>query len=119
MLEANGTVLPNVLGDYNVTYSKTDATGNVATEVIRTVQVVDTTAPVLTFEGNSSIRHRVFQPYVDLGVHATDSFEGTVDVNSTGEVNASKLGIYVLTFSATDSTGQRGDSLCPAGRGVQ
>ncbi len=102
-LEANGTVLPNVLGDYNVSYSKTDATGNVATEVIRTVQVVDTTSPVLTFEGNSSIRHRVFQPYVDLGVHATDSFEGTVDVNSTGEVNASKLGTYILTFSATDS----------------
>ena len=102
-LEADGAVSASVLGDYNVTYSKTDATGNVATEVLRTIQVRDTTAPVLTFEGNSSIRHRVFQPYVDLGVHATDSFEGTVDVNSTGEVNASKLGTYVLTFSATDS----------------
>ncbi|MBT5909095.1 MAG: DUF5011 domain-containing protein, partial [Opitutae bacterium] len=102
-LEANGTVLPNVLGDYNVTYSKTDATGNVATEVIRTVQVVDTTSPVLTFEGNSSIRHRVFQPYVDLGVHATDSFDGNWSVNPDDFPDVTTPGIYDLTFSAEDN----------------
>ncbi|MDA9963137.1 DUF5011 domain-containing protein, partial [Opitutales bacterium] len=102
-LEANGTVLPNVLGDYNVTYSKTDATGNVATEVIRTVQVVDTTSPVLTFEGNSSIRHRVFQPYVDLGVHATDSFEGKLSVIVDVLPDVTTPGIYDLTFSAEDN----------------
>ena len=102
-LEANGTVLANVLGDYNLTYSKTDSTGNVATEVTRTVKVVDTTAPVLTFEGNSSIRHRVFQPYVDLGVHATDSFEGNLSVIVDTLPDVSTPGIYDLTFSAEDN----------------
>jgi hypothetical protein len=104
-LEANGTVLPNVLGDYNVTYLKTDATGNVATEVIRTVQVRDTTVPVLTFEGNSSVRHRVFQPYdVDLGVYASDTLDGnlTKRVTVTGTVDVNSTGTYVLTYSVSD-----------------
>jgi alpha-tubulin suppressor-like RCC1 family protein len=104
-LEAKGTVLASVLGDYNVTYSKIDAQGNVATEVIRTVQVRDKTRPVLTFEGNSSIRHRVFQPYVDLGVHATDSFDGNLSVIVDASPDVNVPGIYDLTFSATDSTG--------------
>ena len=111
ILDGNGTVLPtgevnaSKLGTYVLNYARTDATGNIATEVIRTVQVRDTTAPVLSFEGNSSIRHRVFQPYVDLGVLATDSFEGNlaVKVDILPEVNVP--GIYDLTFSAKDSTG--------------
>jgi alpha-tubulin suppressor-like RCC1 family protein len=106
-LGGDGTVLMNILGDYNVTYSKTDATGNMATEVIRTVKVVDTTAPILTFEGNSSIRHRVFEPYVDLGVHATDSFEGNLSVIVDALPNVTTPGIYDLTFSAEDNASNK------------
>jgi alpha-tubulin suppressor-like RCC1 family protein len=104
-LEANGTISPSLLGDYNVTYSQTDAAGNVAIAVHRTVQVRDTTKPVITFEGNSSIQHRVFQPYVDLGVHATDSFEGNLSVIVDALPDVNVPGIYELTFSAVDSTG--------------
>ena len=104
-LKANGTVSPHVLGDYNVTYSHTDATGNVAVAVHRTVQVRDTTKPVITFEGNSSIRHRVFQPYVDMGVHAIDSFEGNLSVIVDALPDVNVPGTYELTFSAVDSAG--------------
>ena len=36
-----------VVGSYIVTYNVTDSHGNAATEVTRTVNVIDTTAPVL------------------------------------------------------------------------
>jgi alpha-tubulin suppressor-like RCC1 family protein len=114
ILDGNGTVFPtgevnaSKLGTYVLNYARTDATGNMATEVIRTVQVVDTTAPVLTFEGNSSIRHRVFQPYVDLGVHATDSFDGKLAVFvDASDLNIADPGDYNVTFSATDNASNK------------
>jgi uncharacterized protein (TIGR02145 family) len=43
-----------VVGTYTVTYNVTDTNGNAAVEVTRTVNVVDTTAPVVTdVDGNS------------------------------------------------------------------
>ena len=41
----------NTLGAYTVTYNVSDAAGNAATEVTRTVNVTDQTAPVITFNG--------------------------------------------------------------------
>ena len=43
----------NVPGTYSVTYNVSDAAGNAATEVVRTVNVVDTTAPVITLSGGT------------------------------------------------------------------
>ena len=101
----NVTVLVNVPDDYKLTYSKTDDSGNEATEVQRTVKVRDTIKPVITFEGNSTVRHRVFQPYADAGVHASDSFEGNLSVIVDGLPDVNVPGIYDLTFTAIDSTG--------------
>jgi hypothetical protein len=42
------TVNTAVVGAYTVTYNATDAAGNAAVAVVRTVNVVDTTAPVIT-----------------------------------------------------------------------
>ena len=41
----------NTPGTYSVTYNVSDSAGNAATEVVRTVNVVDTTAPVITLSG--------------------------------------------------------------------
>jgi hypothetical protein len=43
-----GTVDTNTVGVYTIHYNYTDRAGNAATEVTRTVNVIDTTAPVLT-----------------------------------------------------------------------
>ncbi len=45
---ASGTVDPNTVGPYTITYNATDPSGNAATPVTRTVNVVDTTAPTIT-----------------------------------------------------------------------
>ena len=41
------------VGTYTVTYNVTDANGNAAVEVTRTVNVVDNTIPVITLTGDS------------------------------------------------------------------
>ena len=47
----SGTVDVNTVGTYTLTYSASDAAGNVATSVTRTATVVDTAAPVITLTG--------------------------------------------------------------------
>ena len=46
--DANGTVDSNTPGIYQITYSATDTAGNEAEPVVRTIQVVDSQAPVIT-----------------------------------------------------------------------
>ena len=45
----------SVPGVYTVTYNVSDAAGNDAETVTRTVTVVDTTAPVITIAGESTV----------------------------------------------------------------
>jgi hypothetical protein len=48
-----GAVNVNVVGTYSLTYSATDASGNHAAPVIRTVIVQDTTVPTITLNGRN------------------------------------------------------------------
>ena len=51
-VSSSGTVDTNTIGSYTITYSATDAAGNTSTAT-RTVNVVDTTAPVITITGDN------------------------------------------------------------------
>ncbi|HOE66495.1 MAG TPA: DUF5011 domain-containing protein, partial [Candidatus Hydrogenedentes bacterium] len=57
----------DVVGSYTVTYDVTDAAGNAASQVVRTVNVVDTTAPVITLLGASPVTVEVHGAYSDAG----------------------------------------------------
>ena len=45
----------SVIGSYSVTYNVSDSAGNAATPVVRTVNVVDTTPPIITMNGDTNI----------------------------------------------------------------
>ena len=50
------TVDINTVGTYTVTYNVSDAAGNAATQVTRTVNITpDVTIPVITFVGESEV----------------------------------------------------------------
>ncbi|MBS3926215.1 MAG: DUF5011 domain-containing protein, partial [Nitrosarchaeum sp.] len=55
------------VGTYTVTYDVSDISGNHAIQVTRTVNVVDTTAPVITLTGANPQHVIVGSPYVELG----------------------------------------------------
>ena len=50
-VNVSGTVNVNVIGTYTLTYNASDDSGNAAVTRTRTVNVVDTTAPVITTNG--------------------------------------------------------------------
>ena len=67
----------NTLGAYTVTYNVSDAAGNAATEVTRTVNVTDQTAPVITLTGNATVNLTVGDTYIEQGATWTDAIDGS------------------------------------------
>ena len=77
-----------------MTYNVTDANGNVAVEVTRTVNVVDTTLPVITLTGESTVTIEVDSTYTDAGATATDNYDGdiTSSIVTVNPVDATTVG---------------------------
>jgi hypothetical protein len=115
----SGSVNTSVAGSYMLTYNVSDSSGNAATPVIRTVTVpADTTKPVITLIGNSSIMLKLGRPYVDPGATATDNVDGdiTSKIAVTNGVNNLVSGIYKVTYNVKDSAG---NAARPASRTVR
>ena len=89
---------------YTVTYSATDADGNIGT-ASRIVIVEDNIAPVITLSGANPYTVERGTTYVDPGAIA-DTGE-TVTVNTSG-LNMAVSDTYIVTYSATDSSGNTG-----------
>ena len=102
----NNPVNSNLVGTYVVTYNATDAAGNKAVQVTRTVNVtVDVTKPVITLLGNTPINIEVGSSYVDAGATALDNIDGVLAVTVNNPVNSNLVGTYVVTYNAMDAAG--------------
>ena len=98
----------SVVGSYTVTYNVTDANGNAATEVSRTVDVVDTTIPVISLTGANPQTIEVGSAYSELGATASDNYDGDISgsiVINASAVNTSVVGSYTVTYNVTDANG--------------
>ena len=93
----SGSVDTSAVGTYTLTYSATDASGNTGTAT-RTVNVVDTTAPVVTVTGDNPATVELGGTYTDAGATATDA-SGTVTVVTTGSVDTDTVGSYTVTYT--------------------
>ena len=97
------------LGETQVTWTATDASGNVASAV-QSITVSDTTAPVIVVPANMTVESVGHSTPVDIGIaHATDA-AGNVLVSN----NAPKLflmGSVQVTWTATDDTGNTASAI--------
>ncbi|MDB4395949.1 DUF5011 domain-containing protein, partial [Akkermansiaceae bacterium] len=109
---ATGSVDPDTVGSYTITYAATDAAGNVAQQVTRTVNVVDTTIPVITLAGDAVVTIEAGESYDEQGVTVSDNYDTnlTVTIDSSA-VNTSLLGSYSVIYSATDGSGNVADEV--------
>ena len=106
-----GEVNASKPGTYTLSYSYTDAAGNAAETVTRTVNVVDTTAPVITLNGDANITHEAGFVYLDANASWADVVDGSGTLLATGEVNASEPGTYELAYHYTDEAGNEADTV--------
>ena len=98
----------NTVGTYTITYNASDAAGNAAAEVTRTVVVAaDTTPPVITLTGNSSVNLVLGITYTDAGATATDNIDGdiTASIAIVNPVDVNTAGSYIITYNVSDAVG--------------
>jgi hypothetical protein len=96
-----------VVGAYTVTYNVSDSSGNPASEVTRTVNVVDQTAPVITLLGTSPVSVAQGGSYTDAGATASDNEDGDIsaDIVTVNPVDPAVVGTYTVTYNVSDSSG--------------
>lgn len=90
-----------VVGDYLLTYSAEDSSGNVANPVFRIVAVRDFIAPSLSLIGDTVIME-VHTSYNEPGFVVSDNYDLQVPVSISGTVDTAKTGLYVLFYQAED-----------------
>ncbi|MBB6729858.1 immunoglobulin-like domain-containing protein [Cohnella zeiphila] len=106
-IAATGTVDTSTIGTYTLTYDVSDAAGNAAATVTRTVYVKDTQPPVLTLLGDPVMSVPLGAGFADPGAQATDAYYGDVSplIVVSGTVDTSQAGEYTLRYHVEDPSG--------------
>jgi len=103
-------VKTNVLGTYTVSYSSHDKSGNKIT-VYRIIIIVDSIKPVLTLNGNDTIKMEVKTHFKDPGVKITDTYYPVAELDTLlrihSNLDTAKLGTYSIIYTVTDPSGNR------------
>jgi surface protein len=99
----------SIVGSYTVTYNVTDAEGNAAAEVTRTVNVVDA-PPVITINGSNPVSYECKStiPYSDAGAFASDIVDGDLTdqiTSNIGDLDTTTVNTFNLIYTVADSAG--------------
>jgi len=105
-ITATGIVDTNTPGAHTITYTVTDSQNNHG-KSSRTVNVLDTEAPIITLLGASNFSINNDEIYTDPGFTVTDNIDNNLEANVTisGTVDTSIPGTYTLTYDVTDTAG--------------
>lgn len=99
-----GAVNTSAVGVYTLTFNVTDAQGNAAAHVTRTVNVVSSAKPIITLQGSNPATVEAKTGYADAGATARDAAGNDITsrIVVAGTVNTDVIGTYTLTYSVTD-----------------
>ncbi len=91
----------SVLDSYSVKYNLTDAAWNSATEITRTVNIVDTSTPTITLNGLATSNIEIHSPYTELwAIRSDNGFTWTATISWT--VNTGVLWSYIIEYYYSD-----------------
>jgi hypothetical protein len=99
------------LGTYVIYYQVRDKSGNFSDIISRNVNVVDMLRPEIQLIGDYSIILEAGTTFIDLGAIFIDNYDGTGQALSIGEVDITKLGLYTIEYSYTDSSGNSSNTV--------
>ena len=98
----------NTVGTYTVTYNVSDAAGNAASQVSRTVTITpDVTIPVITLLDDVEVSIELGSTYIDAGATAIDNIDGDITsaIVVANSVDINTVGTYTVTYNVSDAAG--------------
>ena len=102
--EKAGSVDSTKLGTYNIYWSA--AAAGIKGSLMRTVDVVDTTPPVITLAPYPKMVVYLGEEYIEPGFTATDSVDGDITADVTvSKIDTSKLGEKTVKYTVSDKSG--------------
>lgn len=106
-IETTSNVDTSKLGTYTTEYKVTK--GGRTKTAVRTVNVVDTTAPVITLEGGENVTVSAIEFYSELGYSAIDNYDGDITASVQVTEAATADGGKTVTYSVTDQNGNKSE----------
>ena len=101
-----GTVDITKLGTYTLTYKVVGTNGT--STITRTVKVVDNVSPIIELIGDKEMTLILGRDtYSEQGANVSDNFDQNPIFNITGTVDDTTVGIYVVTYTSTDASGNK------------
>lgn len=100
-----GFVDINQLGTYQLRYKAKDISGNESNELIRTIQVLDRTAPVISLIGDNPMYVEINTSFSEPGANLVDNYDQNPILNNINNVMVNELGTYQSTFTSMDASG--------------
>lgn len=93
-------------GFYSFVVTAYDTSGNESDASTEVIERIDTTPPVITITGDSTITIERGSTFTDPGVTAIDNLDGdlTEAVVTSGTVDSDTAGTYTITYSVSDET---------------
>ena len=94
-------------GSFEISYTLSNLKGRNTVTETRTINVVDTTAPVITLKGEKSVRIAIGSEYTDAGATAADKVDGDLSkfIKTESKVDTNKKGKYTVSYTVTDNAG--------------
>src|SRR4030095_6122576 len=100
----SGSVDIHTPGDYTLTYTAT-ANNQTATATRIVTVTADHTAPTIEVLGANPMTVECHTSFTDPGATAHDACAGNFAATASGTVDPNTVGIYVITYNATDPSG--------------
>lgn len=96
--------------NYDIKYTVIDSSNN-KSKCIRHVKIVDKEAPTIKLNGNPVECVILGKQYQEKGATAVDNKDGDISskIKRTGNIDTSKEGTYLLTYSIEDSSGNKSE----------
>jgi len=103
---ANFDYTPTALGEHNLIVTIADDKGAMRTESV-TITAVDTTPPLITLNGATTLAIEKGTAYTDKGATLEDNYDSDINLTTIGSVDTFKVGEYTITYQAVDKNGNQ------------
>lgn len=122
MMDYNLLAIDNVDGDVTskvikkinqneIIFKVSDSSGN-NSQIVKKAKLQDKEKPMITLNGAKTMYVHLNEKYVEQGAKAIDNCDGNLSakITTTGIVDTSKVGQYLITYTVTDMFGNKSQS---------